>query len=186
MKCLSFFVNDKQRSKYAFKSEKVTLQEHSNLTENKSISLVHSCQQCFHKKKQLTAIVICQAVGYLSKLSCSFHTSMFFCLVIYVIFGGCLQIAFVVTIQCPQRLILLIKSTTSFVQLTGVMKAEIYLLTIILSAGVRKAEFASPACRTGLYQASEKGKFMAVFYLELALSVCYFSMGLLVSREKNW
>ena len=66
------------------------------------------------------------------------------------------------------------------------MKAEIYLLTIILSVGVGKAEFASPACRTGLYQASEKGKFMAVFYLELALSVCYFNMGLLVSREKNW
>lgn len=66
------------------------------------------------------------------------------------------------------------------------MKAEIYLLTIILSAGVRKAEFASPACRTGLYQASEKGKFMMVFYLELAISVCYFCMGLLVSRENNW
>lgn len=65
------------------------------------------------------------------------------------------------------------------------MKAEIYLFTIILSARVGKAEFASP-CRTGLYQASEKGKFMAVFYLELALSVFYFSMGLLISRETNW
>ena len=60
------------------------------------------------------------------------------------------------------------------------MKAEIYLLTIIFTAGVWKAEFAGH-CRTGLYQASEKGEFMTVFYLELALSVCYFSMGLLVS-----
>ena len=65
------------------------------------------------------------------------------------------------------------------------MKAEIYLLTIILSAGIGKAEFASP-CRTELYQASEKGKFMTVFYFQLALSVCYFRMGLLVSREYNW
>lgn len=163
-------------SKCAFKSEKVTLQENSNLKENKSISLVNSCQRGprVFTKNELTDFVICQAVGYLSKLSSSL--TIFFSLRHFLgLFTDCIRCYY--TICLLNHLLLCLADWCH----EGRNLPPYYNPL----RGVREG-WVCQSLQNRIISSIWKRQVYDRVLFQTCTQLCYFSMGLLVSRENNW